>query len=313
VTMPNFLVIGAMKAGTTSLYYYLREHPQIYLNPTLKEMRFFCYEGQTLDFKGPGDQEEYRNAITSIDDYRAFFRGVAHQKAIGDISVEYLYVPRTVEHIRTYVPQAKLVAILRHPADRAYSNFLHCVREGTEPCADFGEALRREPARIRQNWAPGWHYIQVGFYYGQLKRYFDAFDRDQIRIYLYDDFQMNPASVAQDIFRFLEVDDSFVPDMSLRYNVSGIPRSRTLHMLLGSRCHPIKTVLRPFVPSRWRLTIRERVRHMNLHPPPPLYPALRRQLVEVYREDILNLQDLLGRDLTHWLQVKEDKPKGNFG
>lgn len=306
MTLPNFLVIGAMKSGTTSLYYYLRQHPRIYLNPKLKEHRFFCYEGQATPFRGPGDEAGFRSAITNIEDYRACFDGVATESAVGEISAEYLYIPGTAECIQSYIAQAKLIAILRNPVDRAYSNYMYCLREGTESCANFAEALREEPARIRQKWGPSWHYIQGGLYHGQVKRYFDTFDRDQIRIYLYDDFEANPVSVVQDTFRFLGVDDSFVPDMSLRHNVSGIPRIRALNKLLDSPRHPIKTILRPFLPRKWRLMIRVRVGNMNLRRPPPLDPALRRQLFEVYREDILKLQDLLDRDLSLWLQVKEN-------
>lgn len=99
------------------------------------------------------------------------------------------------------------------------------------------------------------------------------------------------------------VDDPFVPEMSLRHNVAGTPRVRALHRLLDRR-HPVKTILRPFLSSRWRLTLRERVRALNLRRPPPLGRDLRRHLVGIFREDVLALQDLLGRDLSHWLTLE---------
>lgn len=313
MTMPNFLIIGAMKSGTTALYYYLRQHPDIYLNPKLKEPRFFCYEGLTLDFKGPADEFVYKTAVTNIEDYHKFFRNADAKRAVGEVSVEYLYVPHTVESICSRIPHARIIAILRNPVDRAYSNYLHWVREGFEPCTNFADALRREPERIRENWAPHWHYVQVGFYCAQLKRYYENFDRAQIRVYLYEDFQTDPVGLVQDIFRFLEVDDSFVPDTSLRHNVSGIPRIRALHVLLNNSHHPIKTLLKPFMPRELRLRLQVQLRNRNLRKPPPLQPALRRQLVEVYRDDILQLQGLLERDLSPWFQVKENEMDGIAG
>jgi Sulfotransferase family len=304
MVMPNFLIIGAMKAGTTAVYHYLRQHPQVYMNPKLKEPRFFCYEGKTLQFGGPLSERVYSAIINNIEDYRAYFRGATDEAAIGEASVEYLYIPGTEKRIRAYLPDVKLIAILRHPVDRAYSSYNYLVREGLEKYD--------EPERIRQNWSPPWHYLQVGFYYPQVKRYFETFDREQVRIYLYDDFRANPGGVVADLFRFLGVDDSFVPNVSIRHNVSGIPHSRTLYNFLHGP-HPIKRALKPFFSPDVRFNMQEYVENFNLHPPPPLDPALRRQLVEVYREDILKLQDLLDRDLSRWLQAKEDKPKGNFG
>ena len=308
--LPTFLVIGAMKSGTTSLYYYLRQHPQIYLDPTRKEAQFFCYEGQTPCFAGPGDDLVNRYVIASIEEYRRMFAGAAGQPAIGEVGTVYIYVPGTAERIRHHVPAARLIAILRNPVERAYSSFLHLVREELEPCRRFADALRREPERIRANWSPHWHYVQAGFYHAQLTRYFDVFDRRQIRVYLYDDYRADPVGLMQDIFRFVGVDAAFVPEMSLRHNVSGAPRIRALHRFLDSR-HPVKALVRPLLSSRWRLTLRERVRALNLRRPPALSPDLRRHLVGVFHDDVLALQDLLGRDLSPWLSLEGPDTAGD--
>ena len=309
-TWPTFLVIGAMKSGTTSLYYYLRQHPQIYLDPTRKEAQFFSYEGRAPRFAGPGDEEVNGYIISDIEEYRRTFAGAAGQPAVGEVGTVYLYVPGTAERIRHHVPDARLVAILRNPVERAYSSFLHLVRERLEPCDRFTQALRREPQRIRENWSPHWHYVQAGFYHAQIARYFDVFDRGRVRVYLYDDYQADPLGLVQDIFRHVGVDDSFVPDMSLRHNVSGIPRLRSLHRFLDSR-HPAKALLRPFLSSRRRLALRERVRALNLRRPPPLALDLHRRLIEVYRKNILALQDALGRDLSRWLAPEPTDATGD--
>jgi hypothetical protein len=298
--MPSFLVIGAMKAGTTSLYYYLKQHPQIHMSP-VKEPWFFCYEGERLNFRGPGDEYLNRNAITNLEAYRAHFGRVSTALAIGEASVLYLYVSKTASRIRHHIPQAKLIAILRNPVDRAYSNFLHQQRAGVEPYTAFPDALQDEPRRIRENWAPQWHYLRAGFYHGQLKRYFDRFERKQIRVYLSDDLHADPLAMIKGIFRFLQVDDSFTPDVSLRYNVTRIPRSKTFQQLL-QRQHALKFLTRPLLPKQVRQHIFTNLYERNLTEPPPLSPALRHQLLELYRPDILKLQELIQRDLSKWLE-----------
>jgi hypothetical protein len=289
-----------MKCGTTALYYYLRQHPQIYLHPTRKEAQFFCYEGQAPRFAGPGDERVNAYAITTLDAYREMFAGAAGQPMVGEVGTVYIYVPGTAERIRRHVPEARLIAILRNPVERAYSNFVHLVREELEPCRELAEAVRREPERIRANWSPHWHYVQAGFYQEQVRRYLEVFDRRQIRFYLYDDYLADPVALVQDVFRFLGVDDRVVPDVSLRHNVGGIPRSPALHKLLDTP-HPVKRLLRPFLSSERRLALRERVRGLNLRRPPPLRPEMRQHLIALYRDDVRALGDLLGRDLSGWL------------
>lgn len=291
MTMPNFLIIGAQKAGTTALYFYLRQHPQIYMPPG-KEAHFFSYENEDLNFRGP--LRNLPTPIANIEEYRALFEEVSDEIAIGEASPSYLYIPKAVERIQHYIPDAKLIAILRNPVDRAYSNFMHCLRDGCEPLTDFEQALQAEKARISDNWGAMWHYTQKGFYYTQLRRFFDRFDQEQIRVYLYEDLHTNPVGVTQDIFQFLGV-DRFVPDVSSKYNVSGIPKNKTLQVLM-TQLAPIKSSITPFLPTKLRQFIQERILAK-----PELPLEVRRQLIQVYQEDILKLQDLIQRDLSKWL------------
>lgn len=292
MTMPNFLIVGAQKAGTTALYYYLRQHPQIYMSPE-KETHFFSYENEKLNFRGPS--RNLLTPITNIEAYRALFQKASGEIAIGEASPSYLYIPKAVERIQHYLPDAKLIAILRNPVDRAYSNFMHCVRDGCEPLTDFQQALQAEKARLSDNWGAMWHYIQKGFYYTQLRRFFDRFDQAQIKVYLYEDLQTNPVGVLQDIFQFLNVDKEFVPDVSGKHNVSGIPKNKALQILMTGVI-PIRSGINLFLPAKLRQSIRERI---LIKPDLPL--EVRRQLIQVYQEDILKLQDLIQRDLSKWL------------
>jgi hypothetical protein len=297
VTLPNFLVIGAQKAGTTALYQYLKQHPQIYMSP-VKEPHFFSFEGEKPVSLGQG--RKLTDHITHIEAYRRLFEGVSAEAAVGEASPSYIYIPQSAERIRHHVPEAKLIAVLRNPADRAYSNFLYAIKLGREPLTDFAQALSEEDARIQNGWGAFWHYKRKGFYYEQLERYFDKFDRNQIKIYLYEDLDAEPVVVLRDIFSFLGVDESYVPDISARHNVSGVPKSRTSRAVVTG-IETVTPFLKRVLPADLR-RVRESIRNKVLHEPPPLSAETREQLAELFREDILKLQNLIHRDLSAWLE-----------
>jgi Sulfotransferase family len=298
--LPNFLIIGAAKAGTTSLYHYLGQHPQIFLSQ-VKEPRFFALEGHPLDFPGPGDERFRKGATTTrLEDYRKLFAQVSDERAVGEASVLYQYDAAAPEAIERYVPDAKLIAVLRNPVERAYSAFLVKLRTGYEPLSEFDEALNAEPERIADGWSYTWHYREQGFYHRNLTRYFERFDSDQIRVYLYEDLERDPHRMLTDIFRFLGVDAGFRPNLSIRHNRSGVPRSARLHRLL-TRSHPVKEAAKSVIPEEWGHRVISRLSRGNLRRP-PLRPEIRARLIEGYYEDIRRLEGLIGRDLSHWLR-----------
>lgn len=300
MTLPNFLIIGAAKSGTSALYRYLQQHPEIYMSP-VKEPHFFGYEDAPPNTEGPDDF--VNSAVTDIKTYTALFNGVTVEKAIGEASPTYIHLPRAVERIYHYIPQAKLVAILRHPADRAFSAYMHVVRDQRETAVDFAQALELEQSRILQNWGPIWHFTSVGYYFKHLKKYYDQFDTAQIRVYLYDDFTADPDYVLKDIFGFLGVDDGFVADTRVKANVSGLQKSKMSAWMINTffnKPNPVRYVARRFMPeeTRWRFTTKMRNRNLTRL---VISPAIRAQLTDLFREDILQLQDLISRDLSHWL------------
>ena len=297
MTMPNFIIIGAAKSGTTSLYHYLKQHPQIYMS-SKKETEFFAFEGEQLDFRGPGDMP--RSSITQLEDYKVQFQSISNELAIGEASPLYMYSPRASERIRHYIPDAKLIAILRDPIERAYSQFLMFVRDQREPLLDFAKALQEEETRISSNWAWGWHYVQVGYYYVQLRRYFDMFDRNQIKVYLYEELNNSPVRVVKDIFDFVGVDRTFVPDVSVKANISGMPKNYFLHGFLR-KPNLIKDIFKPFFSAKFRKNIAQSIQSQNLLKP-QITPEIRKEMLPIFREDILMLQDLIQRDLSKWLE-----------
>jgi len=295
MTLPNFLIIGAAKGGTTSLYYYLSQHPQIYMS-SLKEPRFFALEGEKLNFQNPDNSINY-NSVTNLEDYRQLFAGVKDEVAIGEASPLYLYSSKAIERINHYVPQAKLIVILRNPVDRAYSCYKHLISFESD---SFANALKQEDKRIAQNWAHLWHYKQGGYYYKQLKGYFDTFEREQIKVYLFDDLKSNPLELVQDLYSFLEVDRSFVPDLTYK-NVSNNPKVKALQNIVNGR-HFLRSASKAVVPENFRKIAAKKIRSWNSQKFDSMADDVKQQLMEDYREDILKLQDLIGKDLSHWLE-----------
>lgn len=297
--MPNFIIIGAAKSGTTSLYEYIAQHPQIFMSP-IKEPQFFSFEGEHLNFYGPGVSVN-KTAITTIEDYQSLFQKAANEIAIGEASTTYLYVEKASERIKHYIPDVKLIALLRNPVDRAYASFMHLIRDGREPLKDFDQALEAEENRIKNNWGFLWRYKDMGFYSTQLKRYFTKFERGQIKVYIYDDFLANPAEILADLFNFLEVDSSFTPNMSLKYNTSGIPKNRPLYDFLN-KPNFIKSIFKPLLPESVRKQMIVNFTRQSLSPKPQLLPETKSKLLQLFCQDILELQELIHRDLSLWLK-----------
>jgi hypothetical protein len=294
--VPHCLIIGAPRSGTTSLYNYLQQHPQVLMS-ALKETRFFAYEGQAVDYQGPADEYAYnRDTVTDPEAYRQLFADRAPGQITGEASPVYLYRGgRAAERIQHHVPDAKLIAIFRNPVERAYSDFLNMVRLGWEPLRDFGRALAEEEQRIAARWSPYYHYQAKGFYAEQLQPYLKRFDRAQMRFYLHEELRQDAASLMEDLFTFVGVDHRMSVDTTARHNRSGLPRNAALHRLLT---HPTtERVMRG--PLR---AVRTTLRDWNTAPDkPPMSPAIRAELQETYRDDIRRLQDILGRDLSPWL------------
>jgi hypothetical protein len=302
MTMPNFFVIGAQKAGTTSLYYYLRQHPQVYMSP-IKEPFFFDHKinarGEVVreQFGGPGPPHV---KFANLGEYRTLFRGVSGEKAIGEASVLYIYAPGTAERIKRYVPEAKVIALLRNPADRAYSAFLHAVRIGREPLTDFSQALREEEDRIRDKWHYAFHYRNRGLYHAQLERYYEVFGREKVGVWLYEDLSVDPIGVVQSALRFLGVDDTFTPDVSTKHNPARVPKSRAARLTIRFMNTTLPFVGKVFPPASEK--VHQLVTSRLLVEAATIDPETRGELVDGYREDVLKLQELIGRDLSAWLR-----------
>ncbi len=296
MTMPNFLLIGAPKAGTTTLAEALEQHPEIYMCP-IKEVGFFWAYEEGIRLAGPGHEKLRHRLVTKLEDYQRLFQGAEHKKAIGEASVRYLASPQAPARIHQFIPHAKLIVSLRQPAERAYAAFMHNVRDGLEVCSDFAEAISQELNGLRDGWLTC-RYLDRGFYYQSLKRYLQFFPIEQMHISLMEDLIEDAQGLMRDLYRFLEVDETFIPDLSRKRNVSGIIRHPVLRML-WIKSNRLRAALRAFLPRSLRREVFEWITQDLIKEPLPL--EIRAQLTEYYREDILRLQDLIRRDLSHWL------------
>jgi len=300
--LPNFLIIGAVKAGTSSIYRYLKTHPEIYMSP-VKEPRYFVFPGIRPHLIGPDGKplNDFMRFVWRLEDYRRLFAGRTVEKAAGEASPQYLYSETAPGAIRELIPDARLIAILRDPADRAFSNFCHTRRDGNEPLPDFAAALEAEDARIA---AGCWfnQYRNRGYYSRQLKRYLEIFPREQMLILLYDDLVSDCDRLLAQICAFLGVDDTFKFDTSVRFNVTvGMPRSVAFRKFLHSS-GPAKRLLRALLPDSLRLALYRRFSALNMGPKPVFEPSVRKELVSAFRQDILELEKLIDRDLSAWLR-----------
>jgi hypothetical protein len=297
MTLPNYIVVGAAKAGTTALYHYLAEHPQVFMSP-VKETNYFAYG---LDPEGKpicGGPDVRRFRVKTLAQYERLFAGAGDALAVGEASPLYLECPPAAARIRELLPAARIICSIRNPVDRAYSDYqMHLRHEGRplDPERDLHPAAA---------WArPDSHWVQIGNYYEQLARYFELFPRNQILVCLFDDLKRSPRGVMEEVYRFLGVDPAFVPDFDTPHAPGGLPVSRILESLFTNKA--IQSAVKPLIPSGAANWIK-RVRRRNLQPAPRLPAELKRELTGQFREDITRTSALIGRSLNHWLQPAGD-------
>jgi hypothetical protein len=290
-SQPNFVIAGAMRSGTSTLYELLRQHPDVFMSP-VKEPDYFAFDGVPPGFLVDGSAP-----VTSRTEYDALFADHERERRVGEASHNYLYYSDTAApRIHDDLGQVELIFILRHPVERAFSHWLFHVRNARESHTDFRSAVAAEDARVHDGVQFG-HYVRRGKYASQLAPFLDRFDRSRLHLFLYEDLSADPVQLARMVFAALEVDDTFTPDTSVRANPSGRPRLQALNSMLTSN-GTVKRVIQPFLP-RPLYRAATRLRDWNLIQP-SIEPDLRVQVAEGYRGEVSRLEDLIDRDLSAW-------------
>jgi hypothetical protein len=215
MALPDFLLIGAPKCGTSALHRALQGHPQLFL-PEVKEPKFFLTDGPPPSSGGgPGDVQTWGEHVWRRADYEALFDPAPPGARRGEGTVFYLYDTDAQKRIRDLVPDALLVAVLRDPVERAHSNWSHLREAGLEPEADFLTACRLEPQRRADGWAHFWHYVAAGRYGEQVENLFSLFPREQVLLVRYGSLRDAPVLTADRVCAFLGVETG---------KVGGVPR-----------------------------------------------------------------------------------------
>ena len=222
--LPDFFLMGAPKCGTSALHAALARHPGLFLCEP-KEPKFFLTDGPPPSSGGgPGDVPTWAEHVWRRADYEALFAAASATALCGESTVFYLYDRDAQARIRKLLPDARLVAVLRDPAERAHSNWVHLRDAGLEPEADFATALDREPGRIAAGWAHFWHYAAQGRYGEQLDHLFGLFPREQVLLLRYRELRDDPAATLDRVCHFLGVAEgevTSVPRHNVRPDVSG--------------------------------------------------------------------------------------------
>ncbi len=307
---PNFFIVGAAKSGTTSLYNYLDQHPDVYMSP-IKEPHYFSKDIKLQDFN-----KEYREHntfdiikylaknklekkhiayINDLDSYLQLFREQRNEKCIGEMSSGYLYSKEAAQRIYDFNPHSKIIVILRNPIERTFSHWLMGLQIGLVKNQNFLDAVMQDYALEKKGWGISYTYIELGLYFEQIKRYYDIFPSNNIKIFLFDDLQENAKKVSAELFAFLDINLFESIDYNKKYNVTKLPKNAFIKNLIHNKF--LKLLTSP-IPTSAKNILKNTL--YSQKPIPKLTKYDRESLIPFFKEDIKKLEYLINRNLTNW-------------
>ena len=283
----DFFIVGAPKAGTTSLYHYLNEHPEIVMSRQ-KETDYFSDE----DLQKQGLYYG-KNRINTLEKYHSLFQNV-DQKKIGEASVSYLFYEDVPQKIKAYNSNSKIIIMLRNPVDRAFSHFLMDYRLGLIS-KSFESVLENEKKDIKASLFYQ-QYIELGQYFGQVKRYIEKFGKENVTIIFYYDFKNHVVKEVQKVYEFLEVDSKYRAKIENKHNTYSMPKNNWIRLIYSFVS--FRKILNRILPKRKVRKIKEKLFIKSKKP--KLSDVLRARLINLYAHDIKQLEELLSVDLSQW-------------
>jgi hypothetical protein len=293
---PNLFIVGAAKAGTSSLYHYLAQHPDVYMAP-MKEPHFFS------QIRPDPSLEAFFPHIADEADYLALFAAAGAEKVRGEASTSYLWDPDVADAIWQRRPDAKIVAVLRNPIDRAYSHYWNDVREGIEH-RSFADAVSEEVAGPPGRWGVSSLYVDGGFYAERVKRYLDRFHQN-VLVLFFEHFVADIPGTLRAVLAFLDVDTDWAGRVEPEArNPFALPRNAFGRRMLGSGT--VRSVARILLPRSLRAFGRDKL--VTRAEKPPMENDVRRRLLEIYQSDVQRLTDLVGRD-PPWTDFGRTRPE----
>jgi hypothetical protein len=304
MALPDFLIAGVPKAGTTALHAALVRHPQLFL-PAVKEPKFFLSDGPPPVAGGPGDAQTYQEHLWRQADYEALFDRAPAGALRGEATPFYLYDLDSHDRIRALVPDVRLILLLRDPVDRAHSNWTHLWNAGLEPEADFLTACRAEEQRKAAGWADFWHYISQGRYGRQVAHLLTVFPRERVLLLRYRELKDAPDATLDRVCAFLGVRTGVLREIPKenvnRHVVEDTGVNGVLRALLragGGFGHHFPVPLR--LAARGPILT---VLHRKKGNRPVTTPQERAALLPLFTDDIALLQDVTGETYEDWLSV----------
>jgi Sulfotransferase domain len=304
---PDFFVIGAPKAGTSALHSALAQHPALFLSGVKEPKYYMCGDSPPPAYKGPGDAHSNQEWVWQRDRYLGLFDDAPAGTLRGESTPFYLYNRDARRRLAVDNPAARLIAVLRDPVDRAYSNWMHLWMDGLEPQSDIVEAARREQARIDAGWAPFWHYRSLGMYGRQIADLLDHFPREQLLLLRYRDLVEQPGESLDQVSDFLGVEAARVPSLpkdNSRPFVQRGPRARALGAVIRGGA-AVGQFLPPVV---WRRASRPLIAQLHRGGDPgrpALTPEQRAELLAPHLPDIELLERVTGDSFADWKGYRE--------
>ena len=296
--LPNFLIVGAAKSGTSSLHNYLCQHPQVFMplynkkGVKVKEPRFLVKDLV---------ENRLHNGVWSFEEYQSLFSNVKDQKAIGESTVLYLYYFKSaIKNIKHYLGKdVKIIIILRNPTERAYSAFQH-VSRGFKENNSFEESLEMEKGRMEreETLTPMVMYKEMGMYYKMVKSYKNSFK--DVHVIFYEDFRDNVKLEMNKVYDFLEISKDIEIDLNKRYNVGGKRWKSKKMKYFFMRDSFMKSILKLVIPITIRKWIRNTLLELSTKKVEDMKNETRRMLNGFFKKDIKKLSKLLSKDLQHW-------------
>lgn len=303
-SLPNFLIVGAAKSGTTSLHAYLSRHPDVLMS-TPKEPKYFSNKINTISFSGEGDIEAYNNIVKSKTEYENLFKAEKDFIIKGESSADSLYYfKKVIPLIKKELKEPYILILLRNPIQRAFSAYSHLIRDERE-INSFEEGLIKESERKELGYEFIWYYKDAGLYYNQVKSYMENFKN--CKVILFDDLKKDSQLVVDDICDFLKL-TKFKIKKDKVYNISGIPK-KNLQTFLYNKFIKKRSFLRKvagmFLKENQKKQIAiflKEVLFSKQLKKLEMKPETKNKLIDFFKEDILKLEKLIGRDLQHWLK-----------
>jgi sulfotransferase family protein len=308
---PDFLIVGAPKAGTTALHAALAQHPDVFVTRPKEPKYWLCDGAPPPAWRGPGDAHSQQEWIWRHDEYADLFTGARPDALRGESTPFYLWSRGAHRRIGESLPDVRVIAVVRDPIDRAYSNWMHLWCDGLEPVADFERAFARQDERVRAGWAPFWRYRELGMYGEQLHHLQQYVDPERILVLRYRDIVDDPPAAVDRACRFLGISTgqvATIPRDNARSYVAPGWRPTVLGPVIRAGAH-LGQFAAPEVWRRVSVPLMERLRSDDGRPRPRLSPEQRARLVPAFANDVDLLSELTGQDFSDWLS---SEPKGSF-